>query len=329
MRKKKRALHHRAKHFLLPHKGNRYKPGLFSRESIAALAIALLLIEAVYLVQVKVIMHSEGFTAAVLPSALTSLANADRDAYALEALEVDPLLAQAAQAKADDMAAKSYFAHVAPDGRTFRSHLDDVGYQYSYAGENLAVDFEESVDVERAWMNSPTHRANILKAEYTHVGYGVAKGMYQGREVTFVAQFFAAKRGAKPAAVAVVEPTRDVPAAEPVTIEREVPSGQVQVLGEATNDVQPTGVAVAVLATSPSKVVWYMIFAFTALVAALFSITIIAHIRNKYLYLEVLAGGALIISIGLALLFFNGAGTHPGAVPVASQSASALNAISF
>ncbi len=321
--KKRRKIHQRAKHFFLPHKGNKFRPGLFNKESVAAIAIALFLIEAAYLFQVKVMLENEGFTAAVLPSALTSLANADRTAYALSQLEVDPLLTQAAQAKADDMAAKSYFAHVAPDGSTFRTHLDAVGYDYTYAGENLAVDFDESVDVEKAWMNSPTHRANILKAEYTNVGYGVARGIYQGKEVTFVAQFFAAKRSTAPK-IAAVEVPADVPATEPVIALNDTASpDDVQVLGEQIAD-QPIAndASVAVLATSPSKVVWYMLTAFTALVAVLFSVTVVAHLRNRFLYTEVILGGIAIMAIGASLLMYNGAGARHAVIPGETQAAS-------
>jgi hypothetical protein len=100
------------------------------------------------------------------------------------------LLNQAAQEKADDMAQNGYFAHTSPDGKTPWYWLDQVGYNYSYAGENLAVNFTDSQDVTAAWMNSPEHRANILKANYTEVGTGVAEGMYDGNETIFVAQDF-------------------------------------------------------------------------------------------------------------------------------------------
>lgn len=314
----KKKLHQRLKHHLIPHKGNRYVPTIFSRESIAAIALTLLLIEGAYLFQTKVVMQQDGFTAAVLPTALTVLANADRGAGALEALVEDPLLARAAQAKADDMAARGYFAHVSPDGTTFRKYLDDAGYQYSYAGENLAVDFEESVDVERAWMNSPTHRANILKAEYTHVGYGVARGTYQGKDVTFVAQFFAAKSGAS----APAREPQEVPAEEIASIgalENE------RVLGEQVQSGVSASESIAVMATSPSRALWYMVSAFTALVAVLYGLTVISHIRNKYLRLEVVGGGFLILFLGFSMLYASSGGGV--LIPSASVSAAAQSQV--
>lgn len=322
--KKRKKIRDRIKHHYIAHKGNKFRPTLFSRESVAIVALALVLIEGAYLFQVNVVMQSTGFTAAVLPSALTTLANADREVYALPVLAEDPLLAQAAQRKADDMASRGYFAHISPDGTSFRDILNGVGYNFSYAGENLAVDFSESIDVEKAWMNSPTHRANILKGEYTHVGYGVARGMYEGREVTFVAQFFATKRAPAVAVVSTPELQQVAVSApdEILVIAAPEPQEEVRVLGTGVAGTYRGQESMAVLATSPSRIVWYTVSAFTALVALLFSLAVITHIRNRYLYLEVLVGGTLILAIGLSLLWYNSAFASRVQVPSSAQSAS-------
>ena len=65
-----------------------------------------------------------------------------------------------------------------------------VGYNYAAAGENLAVNFTDSQDVVRAWMNSEGHRKNILNQKFTEVGIGMATGEYQGRATTFIVQLF-------------------------------------------------------------------------------------------------------------------------------------------
>ena len=100
------------------------------------------------------------------------------------------MLARGAQLKADDMASKGYFSHTGPDGSAPWKWFQAAGYRYEYAGENLAVNFNESEDVVDAWLKSPTHRANIMKANFTEVGIGVATGTYKGKEATFVVQFF-------------------------------------------------------------------------------------------------------------------------------------------
>jgi hypothetical protein len=129
--------------------------------------------------------------AAVLPAVLADLTNAERQSEKLDALTVNPILNKAAEMKAEDMATKGYFAHTSPEGKTPWYWLDQVGYQYEYAGENLAINFTDSKDVTDAWMNSPTHRANIVKDKYTEVGTGISQGIYNGKETVFVVQVYA------------------------------------------------------------------------------------------------------------------------------------------
>lgn len=128
--------------------------------------------------------------ASVISAVLVELANEDRNGNALGVLTINPILTAAAQAKANDMATKGYFAHVSPDGVDSWYWFKQSGYTFLYAGENLAVDFSDSVEVERAWMNSPTHRANILNGYFTQIGIATAQGTYQGHQTTFVVQMF-------------------------------------------------------------------------------------------------------------------------------------------
>lgn len=138
-----------------------------------------------------VVIRSEQF-ASVISSVLVDLANQDRSQNKLNGLTISPVLTKAAQLKADDMAQKGYFAHTAPDGTDPWYWFNQAGYKFSYAGENLAIDFSDSSAVNDAWMNSPTHRANILDQHYTEIGIATAQGMYQGRMTTFVVQEFGA-----------------------------------------------------------------------------------------------------------------------------------------
>jgi hypothetical protein len=187
-RNKKRNIHD----YVFPHKGNAYTPHIFRAGSLAFLVLGVLVLQAAYFTQINFVFPKTNFLAAVLPSALVDLTNTDRASNNLGPVGPNTTLDQAAQAAADDMANKGYFAHVSPTGTTPWNWLNQVGYQYQYAGENLAVNFTDSDQVETAWMNSPTHRANILKSQYTQVGVGVANGTYEGKDATFVVQFFAA-----------------------------------------------------------------------------------------------------------------------------------------
>ncbi|MFA6227040.1 MAG: CAP domain-containing protein [Candidatus Paceibacterota bacterium] len=132
--------------------------------------------------------------ATVLVSALSDLTNQERQQNNLAVLKVDSLLSKAAQMKAEDMAGNQYFSHVSPDGKTPWYWLELVGYKYDYAGENLAINFNESKEVTDAWMNSPTHRENLLKNSYTEMGTGIASGTYKGKEGIFIVQDYASPR---------------------------------------------------------------------------------------------------------------------------------------
>src|SRR3989344_6651963 len=131
------------KHYLIPHAGNKFKPALLAKESVAVMVLVLLVIEGMYVIGTP-LLQKTGFTAAVLPAALADLTNKDRLAEGGGALAFDAHLAKAAQAKANDMAAQGYFAHVSPDGKTPWYWLDSVGYNYTYAGENPATNFTDS-----------------------------------------------------------------------------------------------------------------------------------------------------------------------------------------
>lgn len=99
--------------------------------------------------------------------------NVQRANYHEKALSLNPTLTQAAQAKAADMAARNYWSHNTPDGKTPWAFFTAAGYHYQRAGENLAYGFDTASQTLTAWMNSPEHRANILEGDYTQVGFGI------------------------------------------------------------------------------------------------------------------------------------------------------------
>ena len=122
---------------------------------------------------------------------MVDMTNEDRNINNLKQLQMNPALSQAAKLKAEDMATRGYFSHKSPDGLLPWYWFDKVGYDYEYAGENLALNFGESSEVEKAWMNSPAHKANLLHEKYSEIGIGIAEGEYQGQKTIFVVQFFA------------------------------------------------------------------------------------------------------------------------------------------
>lgn len=190
---------HRIHDFFLPHARNAYHPALLELAAVALIVGFVLLFQLAFIFHEKFVFPRPDFLASVLPGAVVALANADRAAESLSGLSENEKLGKAAQLMAEDMAAKGYFAHVSPEGREPWHWLREAGYAYSYAGQNLAVNFMDSEALQSAWMASPTHRANILNARYEDVGIGIASGMYQGRETMFVVQFFGTPRIAEAA----------------------------------------------------------------------------------------------------------------------------------
>lgn len=195
--------------------------------------------------------------AAVISSVLIELTNTDRGAQGLGTLTVSPLLTAVAEAKAADMAEKGYFAHTSPEGLTPWHWFKEKGYTFAYAGENLAIDFNESADIERAWMNSPTHRANIVGTQFTEIGIAVRQGTYQGRPTTYVVQVFATPARVVPKTTpAVSRPVREVTRAvtpETIAIATTLPTPATDVLGQSAGSY---------LASTPRAPWWFHVVRF-------------------------------------------------------------------
>lgn len=101
-----------------------------------------------------------------------SLLNRDREKSGLAPLAYSAELSRLAEAYAQDMIARRFFAHEDPDGRSPFDRMRASGIVYRHAGENLAIN--DSVEAaQAAFMNSPTHRANVLNPQFTEVGIGV------------------------------------------------------------------------------------------------------------------------------------------------------------
>jgi uncharacterized protein YkwD len=136
-------------------------------------------------------------SANILSVSLVRLTNEKRLELDLPILRVNSDLRAAAQLKANDMVKNGYFAHYSPDGKSPWYWMDEVGYAYLAAGENLAVAFSESDDVVQAWMNSPKHRENILNPKYSEIGVAMAHGQYMGESSVYVVELMAKPHSVK------------------------------------------------------------------------------------------------------------------------------------
>lgn len=179
-----------AKDYFIPHAENDYKPHILRARTVAFVVVVALVAESAFVFGAKYLLPQSKLFGIIEVNALIDETNQNRTANGLSALEVSPLLTEAAQDKANDMATKGYFAHTSPQGLTPWYWFQLVGYNFDYAGENLAVNFSDSQDVTNAWMNSPEHRANILSSNFTQIGMATAQGIYEGEPATFVVEEF-------------------------------------------------------------------------------------------------------------------------------------------
>jgi len=234
------------KNYFIPHEGNEHQPH-FLRDACMGVIVAIALVVTVSsaMLLIPAIVTKFDYLATILPTILVEKTNESRAEIGENTLVFNETLAVAAQLKANDMAAKGYFAHISPDGTTPWYWIQQAGYVYTDAGENLAVNFADSNDVHNAWMNSPGHRANILRNGFTEIGIATAAGQYNGRDAIFVVQYFGKPR------VIAIEVKSEIPAAtNPVVTVSAATTSSPQVLGE-----QQLATTTAVL--SAQSVGWY------------------------------------------------------------------------
>lgn len=180
------ALHH----WFLPKHTNNYRAKFLHHDLLTLyLVFALAVTAGVYHFQKKN-GSILGYATDISVNKLHTLVNEERTKENLPALKYNTKLAEAAKKKAEDMFAKNYWSHYGPAGETPWDFILDSGYQYEYAGENLAKNFLFSEGVIKGWMDSKTHRENIVRPEYTDVGYAVVNGILNGEETTLIVQEF-------------------------------------------------------------------------------------------------------------------------------------------
>lgn len=101
-----------------------------------------------------------------------ALVNQERAAAGCPALVANDTLTRVAQAHSQDMASHDFFAHVGSDGRTPFQRMQDAGYPFRRAAENVAAGVQTAAEAVALWMKSPGHRANILDCQLRETGVG-------------------------------------------------------------------------------------------------------------------------------------------------------------
>jgi uncharacterized protein YkwD len=181
------------RHLFVPGHHNNHHSGALSHFALTAYLVVMV---ASFVTLRNISMQTNnvlGFATDISPSRVIELTNNQRQSSGLSTLTYNNQLAVAAAAKAQDMIAKGYWAHFGPSGETPWGFILSSGYQYEYAGENLAKNFMDSGSVVNAWMASETHRANILNNNYKEIGVAILNGNLSGEDTTLVVQMFGSK----------------------------------------------------------------------------------------------------------------------------------------
>jgi hypothetical protein len=126
----------------------------------------------------------------IMTKNIINLTNQERTNNNLGEVTENNKLDQAAQAKLNDMFTNDYWDHISPSGKKPWDFIDEKSYSYTYAGENLAKGFVDSTTTVKAWMESQSHKENLLNSRYKEIGVAVGSGKIQGKPTTLVVQIF-------------------------------------------------------------------------------------------------------------------------------------------
>lgn len=178
------------RHWFIPHKDTHKKAHLISWKAFFAYIFLFIFLQ----VSFSIVNYTQpgvlGIVGNLDHKKIIELTNEERKKAGLSEVVENEALAKAAQLKAENMFEENYWAHFAPSGKSPWDFILSSGYKFTYAGENLAKNFYTSEDVVRAWMNSPTHRDNLLNSKYHDIGIAVVEGNLNGQKTLLVVQEF-------------------------------------------------------------------------------------------------------------------------------------------
>lgn len=186
MKKRARTL----KRLFIPSSANNYRARLLHLPSLVIVTFLFLLVQSSLSLLALGRPSVLGYSSQITPDRIIELTNQERANLGLGELVVNSQLNEAAQRKAANMFAFDYWSHNSPTGRDPWSFFKEVGYDYLYAGENLARDFASAEGVVAAWMASPSHKDNLVNDRYQEIGVAVVEGELGGLQTTLVVQLF-------------------------------------------------------------------------------------------------------------------------------------------
>lgn len=291
----------------IPHQENNYQPHVLRHRPLLIYSFLLVLVKFVATMLLLNLYPSEAEFSTITTKRIIELTNQARAEKGISVLRENDLLNQAAALKARDMLAHNYFAHYSPQKVAPWHWFKEVSYNYTYAGENLAMNFSEAEDAMTAWLASPTHRDNLLSQNYEDIGVAVVVGEINGEETTLVVQLF----GQRFVAVAGEETFR------PEAREIQVPEQNNQPLVPAGNQA-PTAVEITPEASQQEVTLapetgghWLdkfinfsTRFIFILIIFIVINLLLTIFIRIEIQHKPIILHSLLVIILGLAMIFF-------------------------
>ena len=220
------------KDFFIPCEENNYKPRSLEGRSFFVLVVIIVAIKLLGIASYFEYLGADIYNQ-IAQADIYTLTNQVRQDNGLNSLKVNPALELSAQLKANDMVQSNYFGHESPSGVSPWYWFDRAKYGYATAGENLAMNFISSREVVNAWLNSETHKKNLLYKDFSEIGVAIANGKINNQKTILVVQHFA-----KPTVVTSAK-ANPVKSTKPVSTVSPKPKPNVAVTPSLTPESKP------------------------------------------------------------------------------------------
>lgn len=230
------------KDVFIPCGENDYKPKVLASNFLIYFLVGLIVLKFVSL-GFLLEFPNNSFFADVSKTALVEMLNVQRGELGLGQLVENSQLNQAAEMKAQDMLDNDYFSHNSPQGVDPWYWLKLAGYNYHYAGENLGIGFVDSGEIHKAWNESPTHKENLLNANYNEIGIAILQGNFNGGYNTVVVQFFGTQQSVAPIASPIIVKKEEIEELPKQVVVNIAPEG-AELFQEPSEPLQPQAATV-------------------------------------------------------------------------------------
>lgn len=179
---------------LIPTAENDYSPKALHFKSLSAIVIFLIIFKVFITLFLFAIYPSFVYLSTDIYNQIIELTNKTRIEEGVPPLKINDFLNQAARNKAQDMVLNQYFAHDTPEGKKPWQWINKKEYDYTNAGENLAMNFTSAEMAHLALLQSKSHKKNIVNPKFKDIGAAVLTGEMNGKKTMVLVEIFGKQR---------------------------------------------------------------------------------------------------------------------------------------